>query len=442
MLSYFGFKDENIAAEIATLAALLIDGSKMFEIIKLIPGPEYFELEIHKQIYEICIDFFKNNIPIDFVSVLDKISDKSIKVYFFKIIVKIAQLVPLMSRYKFYAKILIERHKKNLLQSLCYKILGLCKDMPPENIIDVINLNLSKIKEINAENNIDNMRKAIEIEYKRIKSIKDGLKPKIIETGYENIDSIIDGFSPSELILLAARPGVGKTSFALNLALKTAVEHNSKVIMFSIEMYRQQIVWRMLSVLGSIELNRIKKGDLNKNECKLFEDTSIMLENLDILIDDISGGCISKIRSICLKSNAIDLVIIDYLQLIKSETKNFNRNQEISEITRQLKLLSKEINAPILLLSQLSRATETRSDKRPVLSDLRDSGSIEQDADMVIFLYRDSYYNLKESKKEEWLPCECIIAKNRNGKVGIANIWWNGSLTKFGNDNDIIDNLN
>ena len=270
--------------------------------------------------------------------------------------------------------------------------------------------------------NLDAIDKASQME--------DGLTG--ITTGFADLDAKTSGLQKSDLIILAARPAMGKTAFALSLARNAAVKGNASVMIFSMEMAKEQLSQRLLSMESKVELQKLKKGNLDRRD---WEDINIAMDVLsgtNIHIDDTAGISIMEMKSKCRRLKAekgLDLVVIDYLQLMNPEGKADSRTQEISVLSRNLKLLARELDCPVLVLSQLSRAPETRTDHRPMLSDLRESGSIEQDADIVIFLYRDEYYNKENTEKPG--ECEVIVAKHRSGPTGTIDVSWIERYTQF-----------
>jgi replicative DNA helicase len=254
-----------------------------------------------------------------------------------------------------------------------------------------------------------------------------------ITTGFKDIDRKTSGLQRSDLILIAARPSMGKTAFSLNIAQNAAIKEDISVAIFSLEMSKEQLVQRMLSAESHIEIQKIRTGNLNEDEWPRLAKAMGPLAQSKIFIDDTPGISVMEIKGKCRRlkvDHGLDLILIDYLQLMSGEGKSENRQQEISNISRALKGLAREMDCPVVALSQLSRAPEVRGDHRPILSDLRESGAIEQDADVVMFLYRDEYYNPDTEKKNIG---EVIIAKQRNGATGIIELAWLGQFTKFAN---------
>ena len=253
-----------------------------------------------------------------------------------------------------------------------------------------------------------------------------------LSTGFSALDSKIMGLSKSDLIILASRPGMGKTSLALNIALNAAKKSRKAVAFFSPAMSREQLVMRLCSIETHIENVRLRSGELSESDWEQVAEGISILQNLDILIDDNPRVTVSSMNEKCRHLDNLGLVVIDYLQLITSADEKSNtsesRYQVVSDISRALKIMARELDVPVLCLSQLSRANEKREDKRPILSDLRESGTLEDDADVVVFLYRDDYYY---QDSEKFGIAECIVAKNRNGKTGTVNLYWRPECTLF-----------
>ena len=249
-------------------------------------------------------------------------------------------------------------------------------------------------------------------------------------TGFSMLDAITSGLNKSDLILIAARPAMGKTAFALNIATNVARHSDKEVAIFSLEMSMEQLATRMLSTEALVDSNKLRSGKISSDDWVRLASSANYLSGMGIYLDECSGVTVPQIKAKLRRMKNVGLVVIDYLQLMDSATKSDNRVLVISEITRQLKIMAKELDIPVLLLSQLNRGVESRPDKRPMLSDLRESGSIEQDADIVMFLYRDAYYN-KESERPN--ISECIVAKNRHGETGTVELIWDGQYTRFSN---------
>ena len=254
-----------------------------------------------------------------------------------------------------------------------------------------------------------------------------------LTTGFKQIDEMTAGLQPGNLVIIAGRPGMGKTAFALNIAERSAINAGASVLIFSIEMPAEEIGQRLISMHGRIESEKLKKGNLDVSDWENINYALNALNGTKIVIDSTQSITVTEMRNKCRRlklEQGLDLVVVDYLQLMKGDDRSENRQQEISDISRSLKALARELQAPVIALSQLSRACETRTDHRPMLSDLRESGAIEQDADVVMFLYRDDYYNKDTDHPNE---AEVIIAKQRNGPIGTVNLLWRPEYTKFVN---------
>ncbi|MBQ9083208.1 MAG: replicative DNA helicase, partial [Clostridia bacterium] len=254
-----------------------------------------------------------------------------------------------------------------------------------------------------------------------------------VPTGISDLDDVIFGLNKTDLILLAARPGMGKTSFALNIVRHAALHAGKKVAFFSLEMSKEQLVMRLLSSEALVASEKLRSGKLQDNDWRKIAEASDVLSRAELYFDDTPGITVPEMKARLRRLGNVDLVAIDYLQLMSSGRRSENRVQEISEITRNLKILAKEFDVPVLTLSQLSRSTESRAGHKPMLSDLRDSGSIEQDADIVMFLYREDYYKdeAKEDSKADNNESECIVAKNRHGRTDSVKLHWQGEFTRF-----------
>ena len=310
---------------------------------------------------------------------------------------------------------------------------------PADNVVDFAE---HKIYDIRAGVENKSLTKIKGIVYERLRAIdelakqaqQNGGKPVMtgLETGFTELDKMIFGLNKSDLIILAARPGMGKTSFAMNVAVNVAQKYKTKsVCVFSLEMLKEQIVARMLSSEGMVSSEAMRTGIIPPDAMNRVINAATFLHDLEIYIDDTPAINIMNMKSKLRRMKNLGAVIIDYLQLMRpAGNYNHNRVSEISEITRNLKIMAKELNVPVIALSQLSRSSEQRPDKRPLLSDLRDSGSIEQDADLVLFLYRNSYYDETDPNQN---LCECIVAKNRHGEVGTVRLGWQGEYTRFTN---------
>ena len=384
------------------------------------------------------LDLFTLGQPVDYITVLDKIKSNNESDYlnFKSYLLELAQIVPTTSNIEFYADIVRDKYNLRNLVNTAREIIN---DASSGNVdsSELLNSAEQKIFDIRRGKETRGLQRVNEIVVKtfdRLDTLNSQPNGEYlgISTGIKDLDRVIMGLNKSDLILLAARPGMGKTSFALNIAEYASTIKNKKVAFFSLEMSKEQLVSRMLSAIGQISGQNLRMGSLNDKEWERLIEAGDILSKSQIYIDDTPGVTIPEMKAKLRRLGNVDLVIIDYLQLMSSAKRIDNRVQEISEITRNLKIMAKEIDVPVVTLSQLSRASEQRNDHRPVLSDLRDSGSIEQDADIVLFLYREGYYdsgNVDENQNKNL--GECIVAKNRHGETRSIQLHWQGEFMRF-----------
>lgn len=428
-------------AEQSVLGAILIDSECMDRVAEILPNPEYFHISNHKLIYGAMLDLFTAGKTVDFVTVLERLKQEGSfdeptgKIY----LLQLAQIVPSISNVEVYAQIVRDKFD---IRSLIIASRDTIDDAvdgqyDASTLIDAAE---QKIFDIRRGKNIQGLQRIDEViieTFDRLDLLNspdnDSMKP--ISTGIADLDRTITGLNRSDLILLAARPGMGKTSFALNIARSVAVKSKKKVAFFSLEMTKEQLVSRLLSTEGLIEGTKLRTGKLNQDEWTRLIEAGDILSKTEMYFDDTAGITVPSMKAKLRRLKDVDLVIIDYLQLMSGGKNINNRVQEISEITRNLKIMAKEINVPVITLSQLSRASEQRPDHRPQLSDLRDSGSIEQDADIVLFLYREGYYDKNKDDDDEATADqntgECIVAKNRHGEANTVKLHWQGEFMRF-----------
>ena len=427
----------DIVAEQAVLGSMLADKDATVKAIEILK-PDDFYRDDHKEIYSAMLELYGIGEPIDFLTVRSNLEQRGTleKVGSDMYLSTLIDSVPSTSNIESYVKIVEEKAVLRSLIKAANDILAMgyasteevntIIEKTEKKIFDVLQNRNSKgyasIKDILVDT-FDNIEKL----YKK-KSKVSG-----IESGFNDLDLKTSGLNPSELILVAARPAMGKSAFVLNIAHHVAMNGKVPVMIFSLEMSKEQMVNRILCSEAEVDSMKVRTGDLDSEDWVKLGTASGNLAEAPIYIDDTPGLSSAELRAKCRKAKLekdIGLVIVDYLQLMESKGKSESRQNEISEISRGLKLLSKEINIPVIALSQLSRAPEARPDHRPILSDLRESGSIEQDADIVMFLYRDDYYNPDTEKKN---VAEVIIAKNRSGSTGTVELAWIGKYTKFAN---------
>lgn len=434
----------NPEAERSVIGSLLIDNELVGDVVNIL-HPEHFYAEVNQGVYQAIFGLFTRGEKADIVTVIDECVMQSVfedaaaaKTY----LVDVMKGVPSTRSITKYAAIVIEKYMLRSLILAAKDIIDVASSgtETAENAVDFAEQKIFNIRE-GAENKT--LVPLSSIAYDQLKAFcklvqesqENGGKPIMsgLATGFGDLDRRIFGLNRSDLIVLAARPGMGKTSFALNIAVNVANKYkNRAVCIFSLEMSKEQLVSRMMSSEAQISSEVMRTGKLPRGETE--EMTRIMnvtqkLQTLDIYIDDTPGTNVSAIKAKLRRVKNLGLVIIDYLQLMNSVVNyHGNRVAEISEITRMLKIMAKELNVPVIVLSQLSRGTEKRDDKRPLMSDLRDSGTIEQDADIIMFLYRNSYYDKTDPQQN---VCECIVAKNRHGETGTSYLGWYGEYTRF-----------
>ncbi len=427
----------DIDAEQAVLGSMLTDKDAVNAAIETLKEDAFYR-EDNRAIYQAIVNLYSKSEPIDIITLKDELEsmDKFEQVGGFEYLASLPDKVPTTANVQKYIKIVEEKSILRNLIKTANEIIELGYD-PAEDVEDIMDGAEKKIFDIMQSKNqkgytpikdvlVESFTKLEEL-YNRKQHITG------VPTGFAELDYKTAGLHGSELILVAARPAMGKTAFALNLATNAALRGNAPVAIFSLEMSKDQLVNRILCSEAMVDSNKVRTGKLGEDDWVKLAGAIGPLSEAEMYIDDTPGISVMEIRTKCRKlkmEKNIGLVVIDYLQLVQGNKRTASREQEISEISRSLKILAKEINVPVIALSQLSRAVEQRPDHRPMLSDLRESGAIEQDADIVMFLYRDDYYN-KESEKKD--IAEVIIAKQRGGQTGTVELLWMGQYTKFVN---------
>lgn len=426
----------NIEAEQSVIGAIFLE-PEAFSTASQILQPEDFYRAGHQRIFEVMLNLSDRGEPIDILTVTAALQDRKIldEAGGVSYLTEIASSVPTAANISYYCKIVEE---KALLRRLIRAATDIVTTSytHEDDVDEVLNQAEREILEVANRQNTGSFKaiKDVLIEvYDNIEQLHNRESDVTgIPTGYRDLDRITSGFQRNDLIIIAARPSVGKTAFALNIAQNVAVNTDENVAIFSLEMGADQLVQRMLCAEGNIDSQRLRNGQLEAEDWGRLTMAMGSLSNAGIFIDDSSGIRVSEIRSKCRRlkqEHGLGMIVIDYLQLIQgSPNSRENRQQEVSEISRSLKGLARELEVPVIALSQLSRGVEQRQDKRPMMSDLRESGSIEQDADIVGFLYRDDYYD-QESEKQNII--EIIIAKQRNGPVGTVELAFVKEYNKF-----------
>lgn len=427
----------SVESEQSILGSILLDKEAIITVTETIQ-PEDFYKEAHKIIYECMVKLNNKNEPIDLITLTEELrkQDHLEDVGGISYITSLSTIVPTTSNVKYYSDIVKEKSVLRKLIKVSNDILNLGYDNSTkvEDLLEKAEKQIFDISQEKSSEDFQSINSVLMDTYDMIERLYTN-KEEItgITSGFEDLNKKINGLQRTDLILIAARPAMGKTAFSLNLVQNAALKGNASVAVFSLEMSKEQLVQRMLSAQSHVELKKIKNGNLDENDWPRIIDAMSVLSNANIYIDDTPGIKISELRSKCRKlkiEKGLDLILIDYLQLMEGDNNNESRQQEISKISRSLKIIAKELNCPVVALSQLSRAPEQRSDHRPMLSDLRESGAIEQDADIVMFLYRDEYYHPDSERKNIG---EVIIAKNRHGETGSVELVWLGEIQKFAN---------
>ena len=426
----------NIEAERSVLGGIFLKPDVFGDIIGFLT-PEDFYKNAHGMIYEAMRDIYNTGTKIDAVVVANRLkkNEEFDELVGDQLLYDIVTGVPTAANVLEYAKIVKEKSTLRKLGDVGTKIVELAYEGYEEvdNILDKAEGLIFKISENADSKDLVSLKDVIADEFVRLEKVyqNKGIATGI-SSGYSDFDQMTSGFHESDLVILAARPAMGKTAFALNIALNAAMKSSKAVLLFSLEMSSSQLLQRLLAIEAGIGLQKIRNGFLDPDDWGKLGLASMKLSNSEINIADLPNVNVLEIRAIARRLNAagkLDMIIIDYLQLIRgSSSKGDNRQQEISEISRALKGIARELDVPVIALSQLSRAPEMRADRRPMLSDLRESGAIEQDADMVIFLYRDDYYN--EESEDKGIT-EVIIGKQRNGPVGTVKLRYFHEYTKF-----------
>ena len=432
----------SISAEQAVLGSMIIDPSCIDDIAVSVKV-DYFYLKQHQQIFNAISSMYQFSQAIDFVSLLDKLKkdgvydESSGKEY----LTQLVQKVPSAANVLTYVGIIREHYYQRALMLAAN---GILKDVNENKLdsgkmLDAAEQRIYEIRDGREIGGLTHIKSVILNEtYDRLTKISD---PETrndyigIPSGISELDRMITGLNKSDLIILGARPGMGKTSFALNIARNVAVNAGKTVCFFSLEMSRDQLAQRMLSSEAAIKSEKLRTGDLQPEEWTRLQQAGGNLSKAEIYFDETSNITVPEMKAKLRRMKKVDLVVIDYLGLMHSPKHTDNRVQEISEITRSLKIMAKELKIPVIACAQLSRGTETKGKShKPALADLRDSGSIEQDADIVLFLYRESYYDNEkgaDEDKSDKNKSECIVAKNRHGEIGSVPLHWDGQHTRF-----------
>ena len=423
----------SLEAEQSVLGSVLIDPQGLDTVTGLISVDDFY-LEEHRSIYSAMQGMYLKSKNIDVVTLIDELVHQGVydeaggKEY----LRLIAETVPTASNIKDYADIVRDKAIMRSLITACEDVTesAYAEEDEAQKLVELAESKIYAIAEQRENKNFVEIKDALLQVYAHLQQLITNKEETLgMQTGFSGLDRMIVGMGKSDLVLVGARPGMGKTAFALNLAVSAAKRLKKAVCIFSLEMSAEQLVTRLLSGEALVDNMKLRSGELSDDEWQRLAHASSELSETRILIDDTSGITVAAMMAKLRRVKDLGLVVVDYLGLMQSEQKRDNRVQEVTEISRNLKLMAKEFNVPVICCAQLNRGTESRTGNRPMLSDLRDSGAIEQDADIVMFLYRDEYYNKDADNPQT--TAEVIIAKNRHGSTGTVNMGWLGRYTKF-----------
>ena len=426
---------QSIEAEQSVIGAMIIDKSAIAQVFEKLNEDDFYR-DGHKVIYKAVREMYAKDMAVDLVTILEylKTTDMLDKAGGVTYISELSSSVPTTANLSSYIKIVEE---KSTLRKLIKASTSIIEESynsggDVEKVIDLAQKKVFDIAEKKDSKEYEALSDVLERGFLEIERLFNNRGAIIgVGSGIKDLDAKTSGFQKGDMVLIAARPSMGKTTFSLNIAENAALKEGKSVVIFSLEMSKEQLAYKLLCSQANVDMLKLRTGNLEDDDWERIARATGPLANAKIYIDDTAGISVMDMRSKCRKikmEHGIDMILIDYLQLMSGSAGSDNRQQEVSEISRSIKALAKEMECPVIALSQLSRAPEQRADHRPMLSDLRESGSIEQDADVVMFLYRDEYYN-KET--EEKGIGECIIAKQRNGPVGTVKMAWIGAHSKF-----------
>ncbi len=427
----------SLEAEQSVIGSMLMDREAIVVASEIISGDDFYNKQ-YGVLFESMVELNDQGSPVDLVTLQNRLREKDVppEVSSLEFAGELIRAVPTSANIKYYANIVAEKSTLRKLIRLNEEIANTCY-AGKENLEYILEDTEKRIFQLVQKRNTGDFVPIRQVVMNAMDRIEAASRNKGavtgIPTGFIDLDYRTAGMQPSDLVLIAARPSMGKTAFVLNIAQHVAFKQNKSVAIFSLEMSKEQLVNRMFSLESRVDAQHLRTGQLNDQEWEKLIESAGVIGRSNLIIDDTPGISISELRSKCRKyklEHDLSMVIIDYLQLMTGSGRSDSRQQEISDISRSLKALARELNVPVLALSQLSRAVEQRPDHRPMLSDLRESGAIEQDADVVMFIYRDDYYNHDTEKKD---VAEIIIAKQRNGPIGTVELAWLPMYTKFAN---------
>ncbi len=426
---------QNIEAEQSVLGSMIIDRAAIARAAEALTAEDFYR-DSHKVIFSAIVEMSQKDMPVDMVTLIERLNaiNKLESAGGITYISEISTSVPSTANLKSYIDIVTEKSTLRKLIRASNEIIEESYERQDdvEHVVDSAEKKIFDIAEKRSTSDFEALSTVLErgfLEIERLYNNKGEITG--VGSGFKDLDDKTSGFQKGDMVLIAARPSMGKTTFALNIAEHAALIEGKKVVIFSLEMSKEQLAYKLLCSQANVDMLKLRTGNLDDRDWENIARSAGPLAAAQIFIDDTAGVSVMEMRSKCRRikiEHGIDLILIDYLQLMSGSGES--RQQEVSEISRSIKALAKEMQCPVIALSQLSRAPEQRADHRPMLSDLRESGSIEQDADLVMFLYRDEYYNKETEEKN---VAECIVAKQRNGPVGTVKLAWLGQFSKFGN---------
>ncbi len=429
----------NLDAEQSVLGSMLLDKDAVASALEICTADDFYSRQ-YGALFECIEELFNEGKTVDLITVADRLKEKDVppEVSSVEFLRAIVDNVPTSAHVKSYAKIVHDKAVKRRLIKVNEEIENVCYEdsTDTETVLNETEEKIFRVLQAKgAEGLVPIDKVTVDVMEKIQEAYMNGAAVTGIPTGFIDLDNKTSGLHPSDLVLIAARPSMGKTAFVLNIIQHTAIRKKYSCMLFSLEMSKEQLVNRLLAMESGIDAQKLRNGNLTPSDFELLLEAAVRVsDSRNLVIDDTPGISIGELRSKCRKrklETGLDLVVIDYLQLMSGSGKQSDsRQQEISDISRNLKALAREMQAPVIALSQLSRACEQRQDHHPMLSDLRESGAIEQDADVVMFLYREGYYD-KDCKNPN--EAEVMIAKQRNGPVGTVNLLWKPEITRFVN---------
>lgn len=428
---------QSLEAEQSVIGAMIIDKSAIAKALEKLNEEDFYR-DGHKVIFKAIREMFSKDMAVDLVTLLEylKSTDMLEKAGGVTYISEVSSSVITTANLEAYIKIVEEKSTLRKLIKSATSIIeeSYNKQDKVEEVLDLAQKKIFDLAEKQGSNDYESLANVLErgfLEIERLFNNKGSITG--VGSGIRDLDAKTSGFQKGDMVLIAARPSMGKTTFSLNIAEHAALREGKSVVIFSLEMSKEQLAYKLLCSEANVDMLKLRTGNLDDDDWERIARATGPLSKAKIYIDDTAGLSVMEMRSKCRKikmEHGIDMILIDYLQLMSGSSGSESRQQEVSEISRSIKALAKEMECPVIALSQLSRAPEQRADHRPMLSDLRESGSIEQDADVVMFLYRDEYYNKETEDKNIG---ECIIAKQRNGPVGTVKMAWIGAHSKFAN---------